>query len=329
MPSVKQAWNESAVKKTLNDYAAGTRRLFLCMEIAGWSALIAAAMLDLFGSWPSWTFLPNVVNTFSGFLIGVPVALVLFTTLTNERENNRLERLSCGAWNDFADRVRAFCSTDRVQALEDAELSLGELWRTIRQEMLDAIGPDATKAIVTLPKDGAYSDFQGHLELWCQQMTTQFSSIEKRFPNAGTLELEWLAIRRSWTVLDVSVKTQRFAADNRGWLPETIDTSLQQKLERSGNPLSEFSDIHDKKGPDLEYPPMGSVPHWICKFSRRSRQEFAQQVAGATKLSPPYTLCAGTYISAAVHARMFLEELVTSIDNAENVDGWPGSCTQS
>jgi hypothetical protein len=328
MPGVMKAWRGSAVKKTLDDYAAATRRLFKWMEIVGWVVLVAAVALDFLGLWPHWTFLPNLINTFGGFLIGVPVALVLFTTLANERENNQLERLSCGAWNDFAERVRAFCSAERIKALEDAELSLGELWRTVRDEILKAIGPDATKAIANLPRDDAYVEFQNRMKLWCKQLTTQCNSIEERIPNAGTLELEWLAIRRSWTVLDVSVKSQRFAAD-RGWLPDHIDTGLQPKMERNGNPLSEFSDMHDKKGPNQEHPPMGNVPHWICMFSRGTRQEFAQQVAGATVLSPPYTLNAHIYISAAVHARMFLEELRQCVDDAEEVDVWPGLCKQS
>jgi hypothetical protein len=140
------------------------------------------------------------------------------------------------------------------------------------------------------------------------------------------MSCQWLAIRRSWTVLDVSVKTQRFQADNRGWLTDDIDISLQHKLDRGGNPLTGFSDIHDRQGPDKENPPMGSVPHWICKYSRGTRTEFAQQVAGATRLSPPYTLNADTYINSAVQARMFLEELKKCIDDAEDDDGRPGSC---
>jgi hypothetical protein len=316
----------SALKRTWSDYRAGIRRLFIGMEILGWAILAVALTVDIHHKWPQWAFVPNATNSLSGFLIGVPIALVLFTTLTNERENSQLDRLSCAAWNDFADRVRAFCSDSRIKALEDAELKLGELWRTVRQEILDAIGQDATKAIVHLPRDAAWDEFQNRMKQWCQQLTTQYGSI--RIPRAGTLEMEWLAIRRSWTVLDVSVKAQRFQADNRGWLVGDIDINLQHKLDRGGNPLTGFSDIHDRQGPDKENPPMGNVPHWICKYSRGSRTEFAQQVAGATRLSPPYTLNSDTYINSAVQARMFLEDLKKCIDDAEEDDGWPGACRE-
>lgn len=57
-------------------------------------------------------------NSIVGFLIGVPVALVLLTTLANEREDKQLERLSYAAWDDFAERVKIFCSDSRIEALE-------------------------------------------------------------------------------------------------------------------------------------------------------------------------------------------------------------------
>jgi hypothetical protein len=113
MLGVKRAWSGSAVKKTLDDYAPGTRRLFLWSEICGWVVVSAAVTLDLLGQWPHWTFVPNLINTFGGFLIGVPVALVLFTTLTNERENNRSAKSfhtphdNRSSWSSSSRNIRA------------------------------------------------------------------------------------------------------------------------------------------------------------------------------------------------------------------------------
>ena len=297
-------------------------------EIAGWVVVVTAVTLDLLGLWPQWTFVPNLTNIVRGFLIGVPVALVLFTT-PHQRARRTTSWSGCPVARGTTSPIESGLSArnTRMQALEHAELDLGELWRTIRQEMLDAIGQDVSKAIVHLPKDDAWDAFKSRMEQWCQQLTTQYGSI--KIPRAGTLEMEWLAIRRSWTVLDVSVKTQRFQADNRGWLTDDVDIRLQHKLDKGGNPLSQFSDIHDRQGPDKENPPMGNVPHWICKYSRGTRQELAQQVAGAPILSPPYTLNADHYVNAAVLARAFLEELRGTVDAAEDVDGWPGSCRRS
>lgn len=312
-----------AVSSTWNDYPDGTRGLFTASIVIGAVLVIAAVVLDLLGMWPHWTFLPNLVNSLAGFFIGVPVALVLLETLTNERENNKIERLSCAAWTDFADRVRAFCSDARIRALDDAEQKLAELWRAIRDELLTYM-PEHSKAIVHLPKDETYTAFQERMKRWCQQMTNQCTSIDKAVGNAASLEPEWLAIRRSWTLLDVMVKVQRIGADLE-WLPDDIDTGLQIKMERGGNPIAAFSDAHDKKARYQEFPPMGDVPHWICKRSRDGRHDFAQWIAGSPH-SAPFTLDADTYKSHAVHARMFLEELRALVDAAEDGDEWPASC---
>lgn len=317
-----------SVRRTLDDYSAGTRRLFLWSEVVGVIGVGAAIAVDLLNLWPKWAFLPNLFNSIVGFLIGVPVALVLLTTLANEREDNQLERLSCAAWDDFAERVKTFCSDSRIEALEEAELELGELWRSIRHQLIDAIGSERTKAIVNLPRDAAYTEFQARMKTWCQDMTTKCVDIEKRVSKAETLELDWLALRRSWTVLDVTVKTQRYLADKRGWLPDSVDVGLRQKLERTGNPLSEFSNKQDKKALYSNNPPMGDVPHWLCKCSRMTRQNFAQELAN-TDATAPYTLNADTYIAAAVHARMFLEELKGHVEAAKNLDKWPGTCSQT
>jgi hypothetical protein len=314
----------ASVRRTWSDYSDSRRSLFVGALSLGFAVLGIGVLMDFCHLWPAWALIPNLVNSIGSFLIGAPVALILLATLTDEWESNKLQRLSCAAWRDFATRVRAFCSDDRLEALENAELSLGELWRTIRADLLQYM-PEHSKAIVHLPRDDDYAEFQGRMKLWCTQMTNQCSAIEKKLPKAGVLELEWLAIRRSWAVLDTYVKVQRFEADLK-WLPGPVDIALQHKLEIGGNPIAEFSDAHDKKLRDQDHPPMGDVPHWLCKGSRKDRQGFAQSLANSP-YQAPFTLSADDYIGAAVRARALLEELLESVTAAELSSDWPGTCT--
>jgi hypothetical protein len=85
----------------------------------------------------------------------------------------------------------------------------------------------------------------------------------------------------------------------QGWCSTNETTAA---MERGGNPIAAFSDAHDKKARYQEFPPMGDVPHWICKRSRDGRHDFALWIAGSPR-SAPFTLSADIYKGHAAQAR--------------------------
>src|SRR6185312_5372848 len=113
----------------------GLRRV----HVRGRCSLAVGLVGDDRGWWQGLSFLPNAMTSLSGFFVGVPVALVLLSTITQEREDkserDKLEQLSSTAWDQFVQRVTAFCAPDRIRVLHVAAKQLAPIWADISTQI--------------------------------------------------------------------------------------------------------------------------------------------------------------------------------------------------
>jgi hypothetical protein len=255
------------------------------------------------------------MTSLSGFFFGVPIALVLLSTLTDEREERsdlkRLNGLSDSAWDEFSTRVRLFCSDDRINALRLAGGAVAEKWSSLHQLMQSCRTPTALIEHFRLALT---------LSLTASELDDLLARISEAVPTSTDLAIEWVGIQRSWAVLDSYVKIQRFEL-RQPWLPADLDSKVQYRLRDATSPIVGFLGMHhESKGFGLR---MVDVPNYLRQLDHMSIPQRAS--AFNTSASPIYTLSGIRYSRDALTAADALEELRSNIIEVEQRDGWPAA----
>ena len=265
--------------------------------------------------WKDVSFWPNVMTSLSGFFFGVPIALVLLATITQEREDksqrDKLEQLSSTAWGQFVLRVTGFCATDRIFVLHLAAKQLAPLWADISTQIDRFAHGDHDPPWPQARDDEEHSAFVAKLRPWAGEVEGILRLIDGVLPAGSDLQVEWVGVQRSWAVLDTYVKLQRFEL-GLDRIDDQIDTRLQHKMLRDGNPIGDFSEMHDLTMPNIpaylrRLADMNRVDRYISMHHRRG------------------LLSSDRYAGNASAAAEFLELLRLDVLRAEEVGGWPGA----
>ena len=190
-------------------------------------------------------FLTNVWAGFTGFLIGVPVALVVLSTVTRQSEDkaasDRVENLTRIAWNQFRDAVYDLCSEQRCNEIGEKAQHLRALHnQTFTGFKNYRTDPDRSEESYTHMLD--FIEWQ--INLW----NTAFEDITIHMGHSISLQMKWFAILRDWNTLDQYVRLQRLER-GMGWFDRDHDSVLQQAMHPDKHPLREFLLIHEGPNP--------------------------------------------------------------------------------
>ena len=268
--------------------------------------------------WTSFPYVQNFVAALTGFLIGVPVALILLTTLENGRIENtelkKLESLSDTAWENFSKNVLAYCEDTRISAYEyAANDELTQTVETIKAGISEYhgtpgyFGPERT--------DAEYASFVPKLADWASQMEILLTPLDA-IPPGAQLAVEWVSVERSWAVLDAYVKVRRFEL-GLNWLSPDLDTKIQQKLVHESNPCHTFTLYYD---PKANFSTIRSIPAYLRYLALMSREEMHRKLHYETPFNSA-TLYYSEYGTTA--AANFLHQLKQYVTAAEQSGGWP------
>lgn len=262
------------VLRTFKEFHPWTRRLLVGSLIlgilltAGFAATDAGYDLVLWG-WdpkPEWltefnaewfhshAYIPNIYAAATGFLIGVPVALVVLATFTIQRENrstlDRVNRLSQVAWYSFLKAVSDFATEERLEAVEKDAPKVQTIHEWAHMIISEYI------AYIREPRD-QYTESVETREAM-RKIAPQFrdgsNGILQKVKDSGTVELQWAKVLGAWNTLNQYVRLQRLEQGLEWFDPES-DARLAMWMSRSKNPLQEFTDIHGFK-PDADRSPI-------------------------------------------------------------------------
>jgi hypothetical protein len=317
----------ASVNETWNDYGKGLRWTFRLSMLLGIAIFVAGVIGDWRGWWKDLNFWPNAMTSLSGFFIGVPVALVLLSTLQAEREEkselDKLNGLSDAAWKEFCDRVDVFCSADRISAHRVAHDEITKRWSEIAHGIRKYFGTNDPAEDVSIPSDDEYAAFVVQLPKWADDLD---SALRKalRLRSKLTLEVEWAGIRQSWNMLNSYIKVRR-TERKKNWIRDPIDSRLQRKLMQAEMPIAEFNAIHDTDG-GFPFGAMGDFSGYLRRCANMSKEEIQQSMKSAD--APAYGFPVEEYSSRALAAAEYLRELKSDVSDATSGDDWPSAYTR-
>lgn len=236
------------VFETFRDFSRSTKWAISAMLLLGVAVLAFGVTADLCEApWlKRYTYLPNIAAGFTGFLIGVPFALVVFSTLAGQREDkaasDRVQELSRIAWNQFRDAVFDLCGEQRMDAME----SIAKAVKGYHDQTLKGFQNHESNAEKTSEDYGYLQDFiKQQIKAWQEP----FAQMMRAVGTSQDLGMSWYALLRDWNTLDQYVRLQRL---ERGlpWFCRSLDSILQQKM-NGAHPMQPFFDKHE--GPKPEY----------------------------------------------------------------------------
>ena len=167
----------------------------------GFGLMLFAVCLqaDLTGAkWmETYAYIPNILAGLTGFLIGVPFALVVLATLASERDDkaaaDRVNAVSQIAWNQFRDAITTLCSPQRVDVMrtcsERIQAIHDETWQGINRYGTE-LTPDEFQELIAFVQDQS--------SVWSDALQDMMRQVGE----ASDLRLQWLAAVRDWNTLD-------------------------------------------------------------------------------------------------------------------------------
>ena len=93
------------------NFGRSTKLLVWAMLALGVALFVVCLIADLTGAeWmKTYAYIPNILAGLTGFLIGVPFALIVLASLATQRDeksaSDRVEVVSQIAWNQFRDAI--------------------------------------------------------------------------------------------------------------------------------------------------------------------------------------------------------------------------------
>ncbi|ODR25312.1 hypothetical protein BHQ19_12885 [Mycolicibacterium porcinum] len=229
------------------------------MVIVGFVSLIVGLKTDV--SQSDWSqslgFFTNIWAGFTGFLIGVPVALVVLSTITAQREEtaatDRVHTLTRIAWEQFRDAVYELFGEKRIDSLE----SIAGTVQAYHDQTFKGFENYEQGEKTTEDYENLMAFIDHQVKTWQQP----FVRVMHEIGNSYDLGMSWYAVLRDWNTLDQYVRLQRL---ERGleWFDRRPDSLLQQAMNPNVHPMQPFFDKHE--GPTPKYPDWKNGSMWAA-----------------------------------------------------------------
>ncbi|MET4428621.1 hypothetical protein [Mycolicibacterium sp. 624] len=308
------------VVETFRDFSRSTKVAIWVMLALGAVLFAVCLIADLAGAdWmKAYAYIPNILAGLTGFLVGVPFALVVLATLASQRDEkaaaDRVDAVSQIAWNQFRDAISTLCSPERIEAIERGA---GRV-QSFHDETWHGFNVDIAKQ--------SAEEFQNLVAFAERQSERWGGAIQSLMADVGTqsdLTLQWFAAVRDWNTLDQYVRLQRL---ERGlqWFHRELDALLQERMIADRHPMRRFFEMHDADyGPQPgQLDNIASAVGAIASLKYRGYdQETFDRVARESTAHFPTTRVHAYYqtVMDVAHGMGMLYAFVQQIDRS----GWP------
>jgi hypothetical protein len=232
---------DGGVIETFSDFRRSTKVLIWVMLALGVALFAVCLVADLTGAdWmKTYAYIPNILAGLTGFLIGVPFALVVLATLASQRDEksaaDRVNAISQIAWNQYREAITTLCSPQRIDAMRVCAHRIqdihDETWHVFNTDIASQ-SPEEFQLMVASAEQQS--------RLWSQAI----QNLMQQVGQFSDLRLQWFAAVRDWNTLDQYVRLQRL---ERGlhWFHRELDSLLQERMVSDRHPMRAFFEMHD------------------------------------------------------------------------------------
>lgn len=329
------------VVDTYLSFGLATRIIFAVMFIAGVVLCVSLWLTDVGigfsephfvtrynGEWlRSHAYIPNILAGVTGFLVGVPVALVVLQTVIGTREDavemTKAKRVSAAAWGDFHDAATKFASsTRRTALLNNATTDVYPRYMEIFNKLRGYRG----NAPFEPPTQEQHDELVTFLKAKEASFKTEIDSVTTKVGNIDELMKLWTRVLSTWSVVNVYVRSRRIELD-LPWFNEDSNSLLSMTLSTAENQLFDFTHIHSGFGPELPVVSMDMAHQWVLSYIRWDKAKL-----DAALLQPDGKAFGivglDDYLRRAQNAGVFLNSLDDTIRRI-TAEGWPDSSPQT
>jgi hypothetical protein len=329
----------------LKDFEPPTRRWLVASFFGGIVLLISAIWLDAFSSsgrhwWHNLGlgYTNNILAAFTGFLIGVPVAvLVLDRFKSNLAEKVQIEsqiasvnRISKVAWEDFFRAIDDFCSDERVQAVTHNQGGSSPIDEVQAEHDVIIERLEASRDAIRKDPGSAtdeIADLKRFLRIHATEFENKRKSVDQQFGTRYTLRRKWTYIISLWRVLDEHVRVRRIEFKLEPMNHESYISILDKLTSEDDNDIFEFLDVHSgtKSFRGRGINAMADLQSIIDVSLGLEDRELANILANH------YNEYIGNsiryYWTTATGAYIFLTSLKMTVQSVTN-SGWPANATE-
>ena len=274
------------------------------------------------GDWlRSHSYIPNILAGFTGFLVGVPVALVVLQTVIGKREDNveiaKAKRVSAAAWGDFHCAASELVSSVRRTALlNDAPTNVYPIY----EDIFDRLRAYRGEQPFVPPTQEQYDELIAYLKAKEAKFKAEIDSVTTKVGNTDALQKLWSRVLSTWSVVNVYVRSRRIEL-NLPWFDDDSNSTLVTALATTANPLSEFTHVHNGFG--AEPPASMDMAHtWVRSYLHWDKDKLDRVLQSDAKAFGIEGV--DNYRERAQQAGLFLTGLHSTIKQI-NEDGWPYS----
>lgn len=286
--------------------------------------------------WPSWWhklgYGLNIFATFTTFLIGVPIALVVLETIkSNAAQNQQIEsvnRISKVAWSDFSKAVHDLCTDQRMNAVKNTEDDSSAADQVQAEHDLiiekmeacrDAIRKDQTSALAQI------ADLKSLFATHATTLEQKRKAVDQQFGTEYSLRPKWNYIVSLWQVLDTHVRLRRMEFELEPMNRESCKRILDN-LSSSENDMFDFLQVHGGTGSRKE--PIATMLN--LQSIMDTYLDVADQQLAVIFDNHYYEYIGSgvpSYSMKASEAWMLLVTLKMSVDQVTK-SGWPENATK-
>jgi hypothetical protein len=268
-------------------------------------------------------YVPNILAGITGFLVGVPVALVVLQTVIGRREDNvelaKAKRVSAAAWGDFRSATLEYASSERRNALlNDAFTDLYPLYEEIFDRLSDYRGEEP----FVPPTQDHYDELIAYLKSKQPKFKSEIDSVTKKVGNIDELLKLWSRVLSTWSVVNVYVRSRRLEF-GLPWFSDDSNSLLISALSTPESPLTDFTHVHNGFG---TRPPasMDMAQSWLVSYLRWDKDTLDRTLQSDNKAFGHEGV--SDYQQCAQRAGLFLDGLQSVIKQIDE-QGWPDSPT--
>lgn len=289
--------------------------------------------------WPSWWhrlgYGLNIFASFTAFLIGVPIALVVLDTIKSDAAQKQqiesVNRISKVAWSDFSKAVHDLCTDERINAtkMADDKSSATDQVQAEHDLILEKIEA-CRNAIRAVPKQNPSriahaADLKSFLAIHATTFEQRRKAVDEQCGSEYTLRPKWNYTLSLWQVLDTHVRLRRMEFELEPMAQDSYRNILD-KMTSTRNDMFGFLEAHNGKSSHEEgFTSMLSLQSIMESFLSLSEQQII--VILDEHYSEHIGIGLDTYWMRAWQASTFLSLLRISV-NAVTKSGWPGKATK-
>ncbi len=290
--------------------------------------------------WPDWWhklgYGLNIFASATGFLIGVPIALVFLETIKSnaaqQAQIDQVNRISEAAWSEFSKAIDELCSDERVGAVNRTNNASSATDQVQAEHDIIIERLEASRAAIRSNPNKAMdeiADLKTFLATHATTFEDKRKAVDKQFGTRHTLRPKWNYVLSSWRVLDEHVRVRRLEFELAPMSQESYTNILDKLSSDDDNNLFEFLHVHSG-GAKSAFREGGITSMTdLAALIDISLEMPADQLANI--LTKHYNEWIGSslkhYWTNAFGAYLFLTSLKMSVESVAT-RGWPGNATK-